>query len=107
MSAIRSLPEFAERLLEYIREHSRPNTSSDSHQDYNALALDLFALQFESVPVYQSLCRKRQLTPGRISNWQEIPALPAGAFKEFEVSSLPEAERSRVFLSSGTTGQSH
>ena len=35
----------------------------------------------------------------------EIPALPATAFKDFEVSSIPPAERTAVFYSSGTTGQ--
>jgi hypothetical protein len=72
---------------------------------FNQLALELFARQFEANPAYQALCRARGRNPGAIDHWTQIPAVPTAAFKELELSSIPVAERSVVFHSSGTTEQ--
>lgn len=40
-----------------------------------------------------------------VTRWQDIPAVPAAAFKELDITSLAPAERTRVFHSSGTTTQ--
>jgi hypothetical protein len=74
-----------------------------SEEQFNALALELFALQYEWVSAYRTWCAARRSTPDRVRNWREIPAVPAEAFKEYEFSSIPLQERSSVFLSSGTT----
>jgi hypothetical protein len=74
-------------------------------KEFSRLALVLFAFQRESVPVYRALCERRNATPETIQRWDQIPALPTSAFKEYEVSSIPTGERTRVFHSSGTTGQ--
>ena len=73
--------------------------------DFNQLALDLFALQFAHVEPYRRFCEARRITPDKISFWSDIPPVPATAFKEFDLSSLPLAERIFVFHSSGTTAQ--
>jgi hypothetical protein len=72
---------------------------------FNRLALKLFSLQFQSVPIYQQFCSSRRVSPDSVGHWSAIPALPAVAFKEYEVSSLAPGERTRVFHSSGTGGQ--
>lgn len=77
---------------------------SSGGEDFNQLALALFAFQFESVPIYRQFCESRRIKPGLIQQWNEIPALPVSAFKEHIVSSIEEKQRSRVFHSSGTTG---
>ncbi len=71
--------------------------------EFNRLALNLFAAQFELVPIYRRFCEARKVRPGGVQNWSQMPALPTAAFKEFEVSSIPTAERTNVFYSSGTT----
>jgi hypothetical protein len=71
--------------------------------EFNQLALSLFALQFAHVEPYRWLCEARRITPDKITLWSEIPPVPASAFKEFDLSSIPAAERTTVFLSSGTT----
>ena len=76
----------------------------DGEEGFNRLALALFAFQFEGVPIYRRLCERRGIGPGSIKHWNQIPALPASAFKEHVISSLAEKDRSRVFYSSGTTG---
>ena len=73
--------------------------------DFNRLALELFALQFEHNASYRQWCEARGGRPDTVANWTEIPAAPTAAFKEFELSCLPTAERTAVFHSSGTTRQ--
>jgi hypothetical protein len=73
--------------------------------EFNRLALALFAFQREAVPIYRELCERRNAGPDSVRDWRQIPPVPTGAWKEFEVSSIPAGERTRVFYSSGTTGQ--
>ena len=72
--------------------------------EFNGLALALFAAQWQAVPIYRALCDRRNIRPGSIEHWRRIPALPTRAFKEYEVSSIPPGDRTRVFHSSGTGG---
>ncbi len=73
--------------------------------EFNRLALDLFAAQLAAVTIYRQFCERRMVRLENVRHWSQIPALPATAFKDFEVSSIPPAERTAVFYSSGTTGQ--
>ena len=84
-----------------------PPTSGDelSDEPFNQLARELFTLQFAANPAYQALCRARGRNPSTVEHWTQIPAVPTAAFKELELSSLPPAERTTVFHSSGTTEQ--
>jgi len=65
---------------------------------FNALARDVFAYQYENVALYRRFCDLRGSGPARVSSWRDIPALPADAFKQ----DLSMAARPIVFLSSGT-----
>jgi hypothetical protein len=76
-----------------------------AEEEFNRLALALFAFQRDNVPIYRELCEGRRAGPDSVRHWREIPSLPTRAFKEYEVSSIPAAERTRVFHSSGTTAQ--
>lgn len=83
-----------------------PPTARPSHDlepAFNSLALELFAWQFEHVPIYQQFCRTRGVTPATLNHWNSIPSLPVSAFKQFDVTSLSPTSRTRVFHSSGTT----
>jgi hypothetical protein len=84
--------------------------SLDAHcdaieEEFNRLALALFAAQYDAVTIYRQFCERRNVRPEGVRHWSQIPALPASAFKEFEVSSIPAGERTAVFCSSGTTGK--
>ncbi len=74
-------------------------------EEFNRLALEVFAFQREHVPIYRELCERRKADPESVQHWRQIPALPTSAFKDYEVSSIPAVERARVFHSSATTGQ--
>ncbi len=76
-----------------------------AEEEFNSLALALFAAQREAVPIYRALCERRNVSPESIRDWRQIPALPTSAFKAYDVSSIPNGEQKRVFHSSGTTTQ--
>ncbi len=73
--------------------------------NFDSLARELFQLQFSANAPYRKLCEARNISPDSIKSWEEIPAVPTLAFKEFEISCLPAASRTHVFHSSGTTAQ--
>ncbi|MGA2543212.1 MAG: hypothetical protein ABSG78_16805 [Verrucomicrobiota bacterium] len=102
MSLIASFDEFVPQLRAFMsrtQEFSVPDAELDA--EFNRLAAGLFMLQRDAVPIYGELCRQRNVSA--VEDWREIPALPTTAFKEYEVTSLPPAERTHVFHSSGTT----
>jgi hypothetical protein len=99
------LPNLAARLRGQFSAWAASPESALPEADFNALALELFTLQFAANPAYRRLCAARHRTPEQVRDWREIPAVPAVAFKELELSCLAPEERTRVFHSSGTTGQ--
>jgi hypothetical protein len=74
-------------------------------RNFNRLALELFTLQFKHNAAYRKICKVRNLTPGVVDHWTQIPAVPTAAFKELELTGLASGERTVVFHSSGTTEQ--
>jgi hypothetical protein len=92
------LSSFAARLRDSI-------VSGFQNEDFDALALELFALQFKNNSAYRKICEARRLTPQVVEHWTQIPAVPTAAFKELELTSLAAKERTAVFHSSGTTEQ--
>lgn len=99
------LPNFAARLRAQFAVWAASSESTLPEADFNALALELFALQFAANFAYRRLCEARHRTPEQVRDWREIPAVPAAAFKELELSCLAPEKRTRVFHSSGTTAQ--
>jgi hypothetical protein len=71
--------------------------------DFETLALDVFAHQFEKNLPYQAFCRAQERTPANVSQWQEVPAVPIAAFKSAELATFPVNHAAAVFHSSGTT----
>jgi hypothetical protein len=111
MSSTSELAGFAAHLRGSIRMSewgaggSFGSNSMVRKADFEKLALQLFALQFEHNAAYRRLCEARGARPDTVTHWTEIPAAPTSAFKEFDLSCLPPAERTAVFHSSGTTAQ--
>jgi hypothetical protein len=82
-----------------------PALAQHADAEFNGMALVLFALQFARNRPYRTFCEARGVLPEEVAHWSEIPAVPAAAFKEREITCLSPAERTRVFHSSGTTEQ--
>lgn len=76
-----------------------------SAREFEELALQSFRLQFNHNPAYRRLCEARNARPSLVTSWQQIPAVPAAAFKELELTCLQPADRTTVLHSSGTTSQ--
>ena len=72
-------------------------------EEFNVLALRIFARQFKHNLPYQRFCQLRGKTPRLVKSWRDIPAVPIDAFKEFTLSCVPAEDCERVFMTSGTT----
>ena len=113
------LSNFAARLREAILSEGRVTRVPDlkgknggsynsplrEDATFNALALELFALQFKHNSAYRTICEAQKRTPEVVEHWTRIPAVPAAAFKELDLTCLAPFERTAVFHSSGTTEQ--
>lgn len=93
---------FAARWREQLLPET-PGAMSGEDAIFNGLALGLFALQFRHNAPYRRLCDARGLGPDSVTHWIGIPAVPAAAFKELDLTCLPLRDRTSVFHSSGTT----
>lgn len=71
-------------------------------EPFGELALAAFAYQFENIAPYRRMCESRGATPDRVTDWREIPPVPAAAFRTLRLSVA--AETPEVFRSSGTSG---
>src|SRR5579862_7913201 len=87
----------AEQIERFLRE--------ESTGDFDSLSFALFERQFEHNAPYHRLCEGLNVSPASITSWRDIPAVPAAAFKRFDLICRPIGECSTVFHSSGTTAQ--
>jgi hypothetical protein len=104
------LSAFSAQLRRFVHQRQQPgliivgtDTFCGCEADFNALALELYSLQFTHNPAYRRFCAARSASPASVRFWRDIPAIPSSAFKELELSCLPAPERTVVFHSSGTT----
>ena len=54
--------------------------NSVTDDDFNALALELFAYQVENNAPYRRFCQQREQTVRTVKSWRHIPAVPISAF---------------------------
>ncbi len=98
---MKELPKEVLGLDEKIIAFIRKGLDHRDAEAFNELALQVFDLQFKSIPVYRRYCEKRGVTPEKISSWDQIPPLPTDVFKVMEISMLP-SHTIRIFMTSGT-----
>lgn len=89
-----------ERIAGFI---DRGDDGEDSRRQFEALALEVFAFQFEAIKPYRRLCRGLGRTPDNVASWREIPAVPAVAFKQYSLFAGAPDAIIRTFRSSGTS----
>jgi len=92
------LSKFAAQLRRMIDSGFEPD-------QFAPLALELFSRQYRKNEPYRKFCNRQGVNPANLGEWTRIPAMPTTAFKLMELSCLPATERTAVFHSSGTTGQ--
>ena len=91
--------EIETELLHWMRDE--PEREDDAR--FARLALALFAWQFERCLPYGRFCEGRDRTPANVERWQDIPAVPTGAFKEVELRSFDAGAEVKIFRTSGTS----
>jgi hypothetical protein len=74
-----------------------------TEEEFNDLALKVFAFQYEQNQAFRRYCRKRRISPITVGHYTDIPAVPIAAFKETNLSCCPVDEAQAVFMTSGTT----
>ncbi len=72
--------------------------------NFDELALKVFAYQFEHNKVFQALCKEAGKTPKNVSRVEDIPLVPLDLYKHAYVASFPREKTTRVFCSTGTSG---
>lgn len=70
---------------------------------FNDLALRVFAHQFDANPAFGGFCRKRGATPDTVARWEDVPPVPAAAFKHVDLVCGHPAAAEAVYVTSGTT----
>ncbi|MDH5589067.1 MAG: acyl-protein synthetase [Gemmatimonadota bacterium] len=96
-----------ERFDEAVRElealFRAGGVAVSSPDAFDAWALRCFAVQYDGCDPYRALCDARGVTPANVDRWEDVPAVPATAFKHLDlVVGAPEAAE-LVFRTSGTT----
>jgi hypothetical protein len=84
-------------LLDFM---NRPDSGDD---EFNDLALRLFAHQFGHNQAFQRYCRQQGKTIRTVKHWHDIPPVPIDAFKDLALTCVPPDQCERVFMTSGTT----
>jgi hypothetical protein len=99
-----------DRIIQVVQEFIAADGATDAA--FDALALEIFAYQFDNNEPFRRFCLQRGKIPRTAKTWRDIPAVPISAFKELTLSCTPPENAERVFMTSGTTrggvrGKSH
>lgn len=82
---------------------ARGMATPTTDEEFDRVAREVFAFQFERCAPYRAYCEQLQRTPSNVAHWKEIPAVPTSAFNEFALTCFPVAEAVAEFHTSGTT----
>lgn len=85
-----------DRISRHLQQHP------PSPAEFERLALEAFAYQFEHLPAYRAMCERAGKTPAAVASWRDVPMIPAAAFASVELATAPPRE---TFRSSGTLGE--
>lgn len=99
------MSEIVGRVSRFVESYGQngDETSGERREglaSFESLAFDAFLFQFKRSKPYRRLCEARGVTPGTISDWRQIPAVPTSAYQSLDLSTAPPRE---TFRSSGTT----
>lgn len=71
--------------------------------EFEIRALGVFRHQFANCSTYRTFCEHRGITPDNVEGWEQVPAVPATAFKSFDFVSGARGSDHALFRTSGTT----
>jgi hypothetical protein len=82
---------------------ARGVATATTDEEFDRLAREVFAFQYERCAPYRAYCDRVKLTPQNVAHWKQIPAVPTSAFKNFALTCFPVEEAVAEFHTSGTT----
>jgi hypothetical protein len=91
--------DLQQRILALI---ARGVARATTDAEFDGLARDVFAFQYERCAPYRAYCDRLKLTPQTVAHWKQIPAVPTSAFKDFALTCFPAEEAVAEFHTSGT-----
>ena len=99
------MPDFETRhldaeILGFIKKYSQKPAPQES---FRLLALKIFDYQCRKNSAYRKFCLLAGKDPKNVSDWKEVPAMPAVGFKELALSTFPICRAVKTFKTSGTT----
>lgn len=80
-----------------------PVRSEYLEECFRKLAIPSFRHHVERIPAYRAYVDHLGLDPARLSDWREIPPVPASAFKTHDLSAAARGDEAAIFETSGTT----
>ena len=92
--------ELQQRILALI---ARGVAQATTDEEFDRLARDVFAFQYDRCAPYRAYCDRLKLVPQNVTHWKQIPAVPTSAFKDFALTCFPVEEAVAEFHTSGTT----
>jgi hypothetical protein len=101
MDASQAVPSAAREIVDRLLSFVAQDGCSD--EQFDAVALGLFAYQYANDEPFRRFCQGRGATPRKVKHWRDIPAVPINGFKDLTLSCQPPATCERVFMTSGTT----
>jgi Acyl-protein synthetase, LuxE len=72
---------------------------------FDSLALGLFRFQYAHCEPYRRYCDSLGRDPANVARADDVPAVPTGAFKEFELRCFPAEQIRKTFRTSGTSSE--
>lgn len=71
--------------------------------DFPSAAIARFRFQASAIPAYSAYCTYLGRTSGVVTDWREIPPVPASAFKTHDMSAAAHGSEAAIFETSGTS----
>ncbi len=75
----------------------------ENQETFNKVALEIFKLQYDLLPVYHSFCENLNKNPQNVTRIEQIPFLPIQLFRTNDININPSYDL--LFESSGTTSK--
>jgi hypothetical protein len=76
---------------------------ADPALGFSKLALHCFRHQVDTISAYRAYVGHLGIDPGLLTDWREIPPVPASAFKSHDLSAATHGAEAAIFETSGTT----
>ncbi|MFP6656431.1 MAG: long-chain fatty acid--CoA ligase [Myxococcota bacterium] len=92
--------EIESEILEWIGE----TPWQEDQARFERLALALFRFQYDGCETYARFCQALERSPATVESFVDIPAVPTGAFKEFNLRCFESDDTIKTFRTSGTSG---